>query len=102
MRALVAALVLANAAFFLWANGWLSPLLPAPWQGQREPERLREQVNPGQVAVARTHASAAAQPAVPRAHSSTFAQSIARPEPTSSKPGPQAQSKAPSTLRQTP
>lgn len=64
MRALVAALVLANAAFFLWANGWLSPLLPAPWQGQREPERLREQVNPGQVAVARTHASVAAQPAV--------------------------------------
>ncbi|MFZ4652085.1 MAG: hypothetical protein ACOYLV_15340 [Rubrivivax sp.] len=64
MRTLVAALVLANAAFFLWANGWLSPLLPAPWQGQREPERLREQVRPGSVAVARTHASLASQPAV--------------------------------------
>ena len=63
MRTLVAALVLANAAFFLWANGWLSPLLPAPWQGQREPERLREQVRPGSVAVARTHASLASQPA---------------------------------------
>lgn len=64
MRTLIAVLVLANAAFFMWANGWLSPLLPAPWQGQREPGRLREQVRPASVAVARAHAAFASQPAV--------------------------------------
>lgn len=89
MRALVAALVLANAAFFLWANGWLSPLLPAPWQGQREPERLREQVNPGQVAVARTHASVAAQPAVREA---------APAEAVASAPAPGTEGAAPAAL----
>jgi hypothetical protein len=57
MRAWVLALVVANLAFFVWTQGWVSPWLPAPWQGQREPQRVLGQVNPERVAVRRTDAA---------------------------------------------
>jgi hypothetical protein len=61
MRAWVLVLLVANLAFFVWTQGWVSPWLPAPWQGQREPQRVVDQVNPERVAVRRTPAEAAAQ-----------------------------------------
>lgn len=60
MRAWVAVLLVANLAFFIWTQGWVSPWLPAPWQGQREPQRVFEQVNPERVAVRRLQAASAA------------------------------------------
>ena len=57
MRAWVLALVVANLAFFVWTQGWVSPWLPAPWQGQREPQRVLGQVNPERVAVRRADAA---------------------------------------------
>lgn len=63
MRAWVALLALANAAFFVWTSGWASPWLPAPWQGQREPQRLMNQLNPERVAVRRLVAPDGAQAA---------------------------------------
>lgn len=61
MRTWVVLLVLANAAFFVWTSGWFSPWLPAPWQGQREPQRLENQLNPERVAVRRPMAPEGAQ-----------------------------------------
>jgi hypothetical protein len=51
LRALVAALVLANVLFFAWARGWLEPVWPAPHSGEREPARLAAQLNPERVVV---------------------------------------------------
>ena len=71
MRAWVVILLAANLAFFVWTQGWVSPWLPAPWQGQREPQRLLEQVHPERVAVRRT--AAASEPAAPGATASPAA-----------------------------
>lgn len=49
LRALVLALLLANAGFFAWRAGWLEPLhgvIGARPEGEREPQRLQRQVNP--------------------------------------------------------
>jgi hypothetical protein len=49
LRALVVVLVLANAGFWAWRQGWLEPLhgvIGARPEGEREPERLARQVNP--------------------------------------------------------
>ncbi|MFM7533907.1 MAG: hypothetical protein ACKO5J_15770 [Rubrivivax sp.] len=62
MRGWVLVLLVANLAFFIWTQGWVSPWLPAPWQGQREPQRQLEQLNPEKVAV-RPAPPRAAQPA---------------------------------------
>ncbi|MGA0612227.1 hypothetical protein [Caldimonas sp. KR1-144] len=68
MRVLVLALLLANAGFFAWREGWLAPVvawgvLPSPSEG-REPQRLRQQLNPELVRVGRLPATSAA-PAAP-------------------------------------
>ncbi len=48
LRALVVLLLLANALYFAWAQGWLgSP----PRHAEREPQRLAAQVSPGAVTV---------------------------------------------------
>lgn len=60
MRAWVVVLLVANLAFFVWTQGWVSPWLPAPWQGQREPQRVLEQIHPERVAVRRLPAASAA------------------------------------------
>ena len=49
LRALVVALLLANAGFLAWRAGWLEPLhgvIGARPEGDREPQRLQRQVNP--------------------------------------------------------
>jgi hypothetical protein len=46
LRALVIALLLANAAFFAWTQGWLDNVVGVRAIGDREPERLLRQVHP--------------------------------------------------------
>jgi hypothetical protein len=48
LRALVAALLLANLLFFGWARGWFGP---PPRAADREPERMAAQVRPESVTV---------------------------------------------------
>jgi hypothetical protein len=45
LRALVLGLLLANAGYFAWTQGWLMALGLAPVQ-QAEPQRLTQQINP--------------------------------------------------------
>lgn len=61
LRALVAALLLANLLFFAWTRGWLSPgLLPPPHAGEREPERLAAQRRPESIKLVTPQAASAA------------------------------------------
>jgi hypothetical protein len=60
LRTLVAALLLANLFFFVWARGWLAPALPGPHQGEREPERVAAQVKPQSVTLFTPQAASAA------------------------------------------
>ena len=57
MRALVLVLLLANAAFFALARGWLQPLAGLASQNEREPQRLAAQWNPEAVRSVTTPAS---------------------------------------------
>ena len=60
LRALVVAMLAANLLFFAWARGWLSPALPLPHQGEREPERLAAQVHPELIRIVPPQAASAA------------------------------------------
>ena len=46
LRTLVVALLLANAAFFAWTQGWLDAVMGAAAHAEREPQRLGQQVRP--------------------------------------------------------
>lgn len=46
LRALLALLLAANLAFFSWTQGWLDSVVGLRAQGDREPERLRQQQHP--------------------------------------------------------
>lgn len=54
LRALLVLLLLANAGWWTWTQGWL-PAGALPWpldsQGQREPQRLAAQVRPESIQV---------------------------------------------------
>jgi hypothetical protein len=51
LRALVAALLVANGLFFLWTQGWLDGIVGVRARGDREPERLAAQVRPESVVI---------------------------------------------------
>ncbi len=59
LRVVVLLVLLANALFFSWAQGWMAPLLP-PRSEQREPERLATQVRPELITVLTPKAASAA------------------------------------------
>jgi hypothetical protein len=65
LRAVVVALLLANAAFFAWTQGWLDAVMGAPAHAEREPQRLSQQVRPEAVRVlpAQVAQAASAPPA---------------------------------------
>ena len=46
LRLLVIALVIANLLFFGWSRGWLDGVVGAPASGERDPQRLVNQVRP--------------------------------------------------------
>lgn len=51
LRALVVILLLANAAFFAWTQGWLDSVVGARAVGDRDTQRLARQVRPDSVRV---------------------------------------------------
>lgn len=60
LRLLLGLLLLANAVFFGWSQGWFAPVWPAPHAGEREPERLAAQLRPESVRVLPASAASAA------------------------------------------
>ncbi len=46
LRTLVAALLVANLAFFAWSQGWLDDIVGVRSIGDREPERMARQMRP--------------------------------------------------------
>lgn len=64
LRLLLAALLLANLLYLAWAQGWLSPMLPAPRDGDREPHRLAGQVRPEVIQILPAGGTAAPAPPV--------------------------------------
>lgn len=72
LRALVLVLLLANAGFWAWRQGWLAPLhgaIGARPEGEREPERLAMQVDPDRLRL--IPAEAASTPAAVAASAAT-------------------------------
>lgn len=51
LRSLVLILLLVNAAFFAWRQGWLNEVVGVRPDGQREPGRLAQQVHPDKIVV---------------------------------------------------
>lgn len=82
LRALVVILVLANAAFHGWTQGWLTDVLGLSPDGDREPQRLTAQVDPTALRVLAPRAAAPASAA-------------AEPGGTASAPAPSASTAAP-------
>jgi len=60
LRWAVALLLVANVVFFAWSQGWLDSLTGVRAGGDREPERLAQQVRPDVVRVLTPQAVAAA------------------------------------------
>jgi len=60
LRSIVAILLLANIAFFVWSQGWVDGLVGMRAHGDREPERLSKQVRPESVRILTPQAVAAA------------------------------------------
>ena len=65
LRAFVAALLVANLAFFAWSQGWLDAVVGVRSIGDREPERLLRQVHPELVRVLSAGDAASAATASP-------------------------------------
>ncbi|MDO9005916.1 MAG: SPOR domain-containing protein [Aquabacterium sp.] len=51
LRSLVLVLLLANAGFYAWSHGWLNDIIGLQPDAQREPQRLKRQVNADQLTV---------------------------------------------------
>jgi ribosomal protein L30/L7E len=81
LRSLVLVLLLANAGFYAWSHGWLNDVIGIQPDAQREPQRLKQQVNAAQLTVV------GASSAVPASPSSAPA---SQTDPTSSAPGTEA------------
>ena len=62
LKAVVIALVLANAAFFAWTQGWLDNVVGVRSIGDREPERLLRQIRPETIRIIPTPTVVAAPP----------------------------------------
>ena len=80
LRTLVLLLALANAVFFAWSQGWLGSTLGSAQDGQREPQRLAQQVHPEQLILlpaARTSRKPAAEAAAPAASDAASAPAAA-------------------------
>ena len=60
LRSLVALLLLANLVFLVWSQGWLDGVVGTRASGDREPERLAQQVRPETVRILTPQAVAAA------------------------------------------
>lgn len=63
LRSLVLVLLLANAGFYAWSHGWLNDIIGIQPDAQREPERLKQQVNAAQLTVVPASSAAPASQA---------------------------------------
>jgi hypothetical protein len=65
LRVLIVALIVANAGYFAWRQGWLGSLVASSPQGERDPYRVDRQVDPQSVvfvpAAAASQAAASAR-----------------------------------------
>lgn len=61
LRALLVLLLLANAAFFSWTQGWLDGLTGVRAIGEREPARLQKAQTPDRISILNPQAAAALQ-----------------------------------------
>jgi hypothetical protein len=84
LRALLVLLLLANAGFYAWTQGWLAPLLP-PRADVREPERMAAQVRPELITVL---SAGAANAALAAASAASGAGTDAEPSPACLEAGP--------------
>ena len=64
LRALVVALLIANLAFFGWSQGWLDGIVGVRAGGDREPERLANQLKPESIVILAEAGSGATRTAV--------------------------------------
>lgn len=62
LRSLVLLLLLANAGFYAWSHGWLNELTGTRPDMQREPQRLKQQVNADQLTVVKPPPAVQAAP----------------------------------------
>lgn len=80
LRAVVLVLLLVNAGFWAWRQGWLAPLhdvIGARPDGEREPGRMARQVRPERVELLTPEAASAAQRlAAPRAAAQASAAAV--------------------------
>jgi hypothetical protein len=86
LRALVLILMLANAAFYGWTQGWLTDVLGLSPDGDREPQRLTAQIDPTALRVLTR--GAASQPAIPASALPATATQIPAPEASEPPPAP--------------
>ena len=99
LRSLVVVLMLANLAFYGWTQGWLTGVLGLSPDGDREPQRLSAQIEPGALQVLQAgNTVRAPEPAVaaasdPAGLPTTSAQI---PAPEASEPPAAASTPAPS------
>jgi hypothetical protein len=63
LRSLVLVLLLANAGFYAWSHGWLNDVIGIQPDAQREPQRLKQQVNADQLTVVTPSAAGSSSPA---------------------------------------
>lgn len=63
LRSLVLILLIVNAAFFAWSQGWLNQLVGVQPDAQHEPDRLSKQIHPDKIVVL-----AATSPTAGKAH----------------------------------
>ncbi len=87
LRVLVLLLLLANALFFAWAQGWLAPVLP-PRVEPREPERLAQQQRPELITVLTPKAASEAAATAASAANVAAAAHEADPAPLCLEAGP--------------
>jgi cell division septation protein DedD len=78
LRSLVLILLIVNAAFFAWSQGWLNSVLGVQPDAQHEPQRMALQVHPDKIVVA--HSAVSVDSATTAAPASTAASA---PEPAS-------------------
>lgn len=83
---LVIALLLANALWWAWANGWLQAVGLAP-QAQAEPQRMAQQLRPEAVRVQSENSPSPAQTTPPAADDATPVPSEPESPPASDSPG---------------
>lgn len=88
LRSLVLILLLVNAAFFAWSQGWLDSVVGVQPQAQHDPQRLKAQVHTDKLLIVPPEpaqaASAASSPALPASAASAPASATlpATPSPT--------------------